>query len=141
VSSRREQVLEALKALVQAAAPNATVQRNQEFPQHPDPGGTFILRDGLPGEPTIDLSPPRYNYEHRVPLDVLGFLSATRSKEQVLDALLTPIGAAVAADRTLGGLVDFLDLEAPVADDLDVAAGRFAEVAFLASYATDTPLT
>jgi hypothetical protein len=50
----------------------------------------------------------------------------------------------VAADRTLGGLCEFLDTEAPVSDDLETAgalSGRWADTAIIAAYPTTNPLT
>ena len=142
MSSTREQVLGAVLSLIATALPDTTVRRNQEAPQSIPAGGMVIIRDGDPGDPAVDLSPQRYNYEHRIPVEVAGFLSATLTNEAVLDALLSPIGAAVASNRTLGGLVDFLEVSAPVSDDFNTpTAGRWAEIALVAAYATDTPLS
>lgn len=142
-ASKREQVVTAVKALIAAALPMAEVTRNPAKAERIAPGGSVIVRDGDPGEPEVDLSPLTYNYTHRIPLEIAAYESASKSREEVLDDLLTRIGAAVAANRTLGGLCQFLEAEAPNSDDLDAAgalAGRWAEAVIVASYAASSPL-
>jgi hypothetical protein len=144
MASRREEVLDAIKALVGGALPNAEVKRNLNKPERIPPGGLVIIRDGDPGEPEVLLSPLTYVYEHRVPIDIAAFASASLTREQVLDQMLSTIATAVIADRTLGGLCDFIEAEAPTSDDLETAgaiSGRWADAAIIASYATANPLT
>lgn len=144
MASRREQVLDAIKSLVAAALPSAEVKRNLDKPERVPPGGLVIIRDGDPGNPEILLSPLTYVYAHRVPIELAAFASATLTREQVLDQMLSAIGAVVAGDRTLGGLCDFIEPEAPSSDDLETAgaiSGRWADTAIIASYATPNPLT
>jgi hypothetical protein len=144
VASKREQVLEAIKALVASALPSAEVKRNLDKPERIPPGGLVIVRDGDAGEPEILLSPLTYIYEHRVPIEIAAFASASLTREQALDQMLAALGEAVAADRTLGGLCEFLDTEAPTSDGLETAgaiSGRWADAAIIASYATGNPLT
>lgn len=144
MASKRERVIEAVESLLATALPNAEVKRNLHKPERIPPGGLVIVRDGDPGEPEVLLSPLVYVYEHRVPIEVAAFASASLSREQALDQMLSAIGMAVAADRTLGGLCEFLDTEAPVSDDLETAgavSGRWAEAAIIAAYSTANPLT
>lgn len=141
--SRREDVGQALLALVKAALPNADVARNRAKPQTTGPGGTVILRDGDPGDPEVTLSPLTYHYDHPFGLDVAPYVHATKTPEVVLDEMMTAIGAAVAADRRLGGLCDWLDCVAPEIAEFDVAGsaeGRSAFPAIVASYSTPSPL-
>lgn len=143
MSSRREQVIEAVKALVSNALPNADVKRNLAKPERIAPGGLAVVRDGDPGEPEVLLSPLTYVYAHRIPIEVAAYESASRPREDVLDEMLGAIGNAVRADRTLGGLCDFLEVEAPAPADLETlgaAPARFAEVAVVAVYGTADPL-
>ena len=54
------------------------------------------------------------------------------------------IGAAVMANRTLGGQCIFLETEAPSSDNLETAgaaSARWAEAAIVATYTTSNPLT
>lgn len=143
MASRREQVLDAIKALVVTALPSADVARNRDKPQSIAPGGTVIVRDGDPGDPDVTLSPLTYLYDHAIPLEIGAYASEVKTASQVLDDMLGPIGAAVAADRTLGGLCDWLDVAAPVTDSLEafgVEPGRWADVDIVATYGTTNPL-
>ena len=143
MASRREQVVTAVVALIAAALPNAEVKRNLAKPERIPPGGLVIVRDGDPGDPEIELSPLAYIYAHRIPIEVAVHDAPTASREQTLDDLLAAIGVTVAADRTLGGLCDFVEAEAPSTDDLETTgafAGRWADTAIVATYATADPL-
>jgi hypothetical protein len=143
VASRREQVLDGIKALIATALPNADVKRNLAKPERIPPGGLVIIRDGDPGEPDVMLSPLLYVYTHRVPVELAAYESSSQTREQVLDAMLGAIGAAVAGNRTLGGLCDFIETEAPATDDIETAGarpGRWADAAIIAVYGTTDPL-
>ena len=75
--------------------------------------------------------------------EIAAYENATLTREQVLEAMTGTIGAAVMANRTLGGLCDWIEAEAPVTDDikaLGALPGRFADLAILAVYATTDPL-
>jgi hypothetical protein len=143
MTSKREQVLDAVKALVAAALPNGDVKRNLAKAERIPPGGLVIVRDGEPGEPEVVLSPLTYIYTHRIPIEIAASETASTPREQVLDEMLGAIGTAVAADRTLGGLCDFIEAEAPATDDVETAgarAGRWADAAIIAVYGTTDPL-
>lgn len=143
MTSKREQVLDAVQALVVAALPNADVKRNLAKAERIPPGGLVIVRDGEPGDPEVMLSPLTYVYTHRIPVEVAAYETSSQQREQVLDEMLGAIGAAVSADRTLGGLCDFIEAEAPATDDVETAgarAGRWADAAVIAVYGTTDPL-
>lgn len=143
MASRREQVITAVLTLVASAVPSAEVKRNLAKPERIPPGGLVNIRDGDPGEPEVELSPLAYVYSHRIPLEIAVSDVAAETREQVLDGLLAAIGAAISADRTLGGLCDFVETEAPSTDDLEATgalAGRWADLAIVATYATADPL-
>jgi hypothetical protein len=57
VSSKREQVLDAIVALITAAVPEAKVERNLAKPERIPSSGLVIIRNGDPGEPEITPSP------------------------------------------------------------------------------------
>ncbi len=140
--SKREQVIEAIVALVVAALPAAKVERNAAKPERVPAGGLVIVRDGDPGEPDVLLSPLTYLYTHRIPLEVAARESGSQSREEALDAMLAAIGAAVAADRTLGSLCEFIEAEAPATADIEASgaqAVRWADAAIVATYATTDP--
>lgn len=143
MASVSEQVIVAVQALVEAALPVADVDRNRSKPQSVAAGGTVIVRDGDPGEPEVDLSPIAYNYSHRIPLDLGVYGTADDTAETRLDAMRLALAAAVMADRTLGGLCQFLDLQPGDTGDLDApgaVTGRWAEVVVVADYVTASPL-
>ena len=143
MTSRREQVLDGIKALIASALPNAEVKRNLAKPERIPPGGLAIIRDGDPGEPEVILSPLIYIYTHRIPVELAAYETSSESREQVLDGMLGAIGLAVMNDRTLGGLCDFMEAEAPATDDIETAGarpGRWADAAIIAVYGTTDPL-
>lgn len=137
MASKREQVLQAIVALVQAALPTADVQRNRSSPVRVGAGGAVTILDGDPGEPEVDLCPLTYNYSHGVPLAFAGASMAA------VDDMMRAVGAAVEADRTLGGLCHFLETVAPDGEPLDAAgaeAAAQAEAGLRAEYSTSSPL-
>ena len=118
--------------------------RRAAKPERIPAGGLIIIRDGDPGDPEVLLSPLTYLYTHRVPVEIAVVAAPPLSREQVLDEALRAIGAAVEADRTLGGLCDFVEPDAPATDDLEATgavAGRWAGAVIVATYATTNPLT
>ncbi len=143
MSSKREQVLDAIKSLLSSALPNADVRRNLAKPERIPPGGLVVIRDGDPGEPEVMLSPLVYVYSHRIPIELAAYETSSQSPEQVLDEMLGAIGVAVSGDRTLGGLCDFIEAQAPSTDDVETAgarSGRWADAAIVAVYGTPDPL-
>lgn len=141
MASVRETILQALEAALVAGAAPVEVRRNEVVDFAIPDGGLIILRDGEPGEPDHTFSPLRYHYAHRAVAEV--YLSGAGA-EAAFDAILTDIGAALAADRTLGGLCDWVEPEAPVPDDTPVdgaAPFRAAAVGIRLHYATPDPLS
>ncbi len=143
MTSKREQVGAAIKSLVETAVPLALVTRNRTKPDEIPPVGAVDISDGDPGEPDVDLSPLSYNYSHRFGLLFGAVPTPGQTADQVLDALQSAVGAAVEADRTLGGLVEWLETTAPDRGDLDIAgaeSGAASEAAIIAYYSTSSPL-
>jgi hypothetical protein len=145
--SKRLDVLLAVKQLIEIALPGAKVLGldGKEAPPATVPAtGMVVVRTGDPGEAQVDLSPPSYNYEHRIPLEVSTFSSAGLSSEEALDIMLVAIGEGVAADRTLGGLCQWLDTSSAGTDDIYPDGGgeppRGADIMIIASYSTLNPL-
>lgn len=141
--SQRESVLARLTALLAAALPGAEVKRNLVKPERIPPGGLVVVRDGEPGEPEVTLSPLSYLYTHRILVEIAVTGTASLSREAALDRLLSRIGVALAADRTLAGACDWVEAEAPASEDLDAPGAqpaRAATLTILAVYATADPL-
>jgi len=91
----------------------------------------------------VTLSPLSYLYIHRMPVEIATYETATLTREAVIDQMLGAIGTSLASDRTLGGLCDWVEAEAPVIDDVETLGavpGRVAEFSILAIYATPDPL-
>ena len=145
--SKRLDVLLAVKQLIEVALPGAKVLGldGKEAPPATVPAtGMVVVRTGDPGEPECTLSPLAYHFEHRIPLEVSTFKSAGLSNEEALDVMLVAIGEGVAADRTLGGLCDWLDTTSAATEDVYADGGseppRGADLMILASYTTNNPL-
>ena len=137
--SKREAILAALQARLQTLA--APVLRGEVLPERIPATGLIILRDGKPGEPEVALSPLTYFYEHRAVLEVV--IQAGSGRDALFDELIRAIGAVLAADRTLGGLCDWVEAEAPEPVDLPIegaAALKAALIIILLNYASPDPL-
>jgi hypothetical protein len=138
----RENILQALLAALQTV-PGATVLRGTILPERILPGGLLILRDGDPGTPEVTLSPLQYHYEHRAEIEVIVQRKTPLACDAAFDALLAELAAALATDRTLGGLCDWIEAEAPQPVDLPVEgaeAVKAAIVPVILTYTTADPL-
>ena len=135
----RETVLAALQARLQPVA--ALVLRDDVLPERIPTAGLIILRDGQPGEPEVTLSPLRYHYQHRAELEVV--VQAGTGRASAFDTLIAAIGTTLEIDRTLGGLCDWVEPEAPASVDLPIegaAALKAAIVTVVLHYTTNGPL-
>jgi hypothetical protein len=135
----REAVLAALHALLQMQP--APVLRGEVLPERVPAAGLLILRDGAPGEPAVTLSPLTYHYQHRAELEAV--VQTGTGRDAAFDTLAAGVGTALAADRTLGGLCDWVEAEAPRPIDLaiDGAAGlKAAVIPVVLHYSTSDPL-
>jgi hypothetical protein len=141
--SKREQVIEAVAALVKQALPKAAHYRNEVKQRAISANGYVNVDDGDPGEPEVTLNPTTWIYEHELPVEVAANATRTVSAEARLDTMLQAIGTAVAADRTLGGLCDYLQVGAASTEPLTAEGApvsRLAVVAIVAVYGTTDPL-
>lgn len=141
--STRETILQRLySALELVLLPlQVDLRRNDVLPTKISAQGLVIQRDGDPGEPETTFSPLLYHYEHRAQIEV--FVQAGRDREELFDNLCGAIGSAVVADRTLGGLCDWIEAEAPAPDDTPVDGAptyRAAVIGVHLHYATPDPL-
>lgn len=137
--STREATLSTLHTLLQTLP--ATALRGEVLPERVPAAGLLILRDGDPGEPEVTLSPLRYHYQHRAEIETVVQGS---NRDASFDTLIASIGAAIASDRTLGGLCDWVEAEAPRPVDLPVegaATLKAAVVPVVLTYSMDDPLS
>jgi hypothetical protein len=137
--SKREAILASLHTRLQAL--DAPVLRGDVLPERIPATGLIILRDGNPGNPEVTLSPLTYFYEHRAELEVV--IQAGTGRDALFDTLAAAVGAALATDRTLGGLCDWIEAEAPEPVDLPIegaATLKAAVITVVLHYATSDPL-
>ena len=144
MSDHREVQL-AIRALIEAALPHADVLGFEKIVPETIAaagGGTVIGHPFDAGEPEIDLSPPTWNFTTRFPIE-LKPRAGSADLAADIDALRGPIAAAVRANRTLGGLVEWLEATAFDEDDDTPTAGaaqRSAGFDLIAHYSTTDPL-
>lgn len=144
--SKRLQVLLALKALVETALPGVTVlgmDPDDVKPATLPAGGLAWMESGDPGPAEIDLSPPSYHYDHDVPLALAFYQTPGTSVQALMDGKMALLGTAIVADRTLGGLCDYLDATAPTDGEIDKRGTvplAWADLTITASYSTTSPL-
>lgn len=134
----RETILTALHARLSALP--AIALRGDVLPERVPPEGLLILRDGEPGEPEVTLSPPAYHYQYRAEIEAI---VQCADRDAAFDALCASIGTAIAADRTLGGICDWVEAEAPRPVDLPVegaASLKAAVIPVILYYTTADPL-
>ena len=138
--SKREDVLAALFVQL-AGVGGATVARNTSLPTRVPAAGLVILRDGAPGEPEISLSPLTYHYDHEAVVEVI--VQGEAAQDAQFDAICVAIGARLAANRTLGGLCDWLEAAAPDPTEIITEGGepmKGAAVSITLSYSTTNPI-
>lgn len=144
MTSRRETVLSALHTRLRSAMASSslTVERGEVLPETIPRSGLVILRDGEPGEPEVTLSPLTYHFRHRAEVEVF-VQSADGDNAARFDAVATAIGTLIVADRTLGGLCDWIESLGPEPADLPVAGGAIIKAALIPvvlHYSTSDPL-
>ncbi len=138
----RETILQALLAALETV-PGVTVLRGAILPERIPVGGLLILRDGDPGTPGVTLSPLQYHYEHRAEFEVIVQGKTPTARDATFDALLVDLASAISADRTVGGLCDWTEAQAPQPVDLPVEGAealKAAVVPLILTYTTADPL-
>lgn len=136
----RETILTALADLLRTI-PHVPVLRGEVLPERIQPPGLMILRDGNPGEPGVTLSPLTYHYQHRAELEVI--VQSSTARDTFFDGIAAQISAVISADRTLRGLCDWVEAEAPEPVDLPIegaAAIKAAVIPIIMHYATSDAL-
>lgn len=134
----RETILTALHARLLTLP--ATALRGDVLPERVPAQGLLILRDGEPGEPEVTFSPLAYHYQHRAEIEAV---VQGGERDAGFDILCASIGTALAEDRTLGGLCDWVEAEAPQPVDLPLDGGvslKAALITIVLHYSTQDPL-
>jgi len=134
----RETILAALHARLLELP--ATVLRSEVLLERVPAAGLLILRDGEPGEPEVTLSPLTYHYQHRAEIEAV---VQGANRDAAFDDLCASVGSVLATDRTLGGVCDWAEAEAPQPVDLPVdgaASLKAAVIPVILHYTTAGPL-
>ena len=133
--SARETALAALHSrLVTSLAvrnPAPVVLRGETVPQRIPAGGLVVVRDGETVEETPILSPLAWQVEHRAEVEVTVAGATPAARTSLLDALLVDVAAAITADRTLGGAVEWAQAGSASFEDVEfegAAAARAAAI-------------
>ncbi len=133
--SMRNTAIEALHARLAAAlasrSPAPTVLRGETIPQRIPAGGLVVVRDGETVEETPILSPLAWQIEHRAEVEVTVGGATPAARNMLLDGMLVDIAAAITADRTLGGAVEWAHPGGATFTDVEfqgAAAARAASV-------------
>lgn len=139
MATKIETILLALKEVL--AATGLPVERNTPIPEEVPASGLIVLRDGEPGEPFVTMSPPVWEYQHRAEIEV--YVQKAAGREAKIDTIKAAIGTALASDRSLGGLCDWVEPAPPeaAAFALDGAAPMLSHrIAVTLVYVTTDPL-
>lgn len=143
MASKREQILAALYTqlhTLQSATLN--VYRNQDKPEKVS-GGMIIMRDGVSEEPDVLLSPLTYIFQHLVHVEVLVQAPDNASRDSALDNLLSSIGNLVTGNRSLGGLAEWSECNAPAFTQEPIEGAptvKMAEISIMVRFVTNDPL-
>lgn len=148
--SARETAIAALLTQIKTSAaarpsPKPVVLRNEAYPQSLPAGGLVVLRDGETVVSETIMSPLRYHMEHAAEVEVVvaGATAATRAA--ALDALLVALALGIAANRALGGAVEYAEVGTADLEDVEfegaapLRAARFTVT--LQFSAAETPLS
>jgi len=106
-------------------------------------GAIITLQDGESGEPEVLLSPLTYIYEHIATIELVVNTAYAQSQGTTLDDLLMIIENLILADRTLGGLAEWVEARAPefIQEVVEGApAMRAANVNVMMRFHTASPL-
>ena len=118
-----------------------TVERNSPLPEELDGLSLAVLHDGDPGEPEVTMSPLTYHFQHRAELDLF---AQGIDRQTEFNRLKIAVADTLDLDRTLGGLVDWVEPMAPNVNDLPLAGAgtiKAASVPIILHFATTNPLT
>ncbi len=133
--SARETAIAALHSrLVTSLAarnPAPIVLRGETIPQRIPVGGLVVIRDGETVEETPILSPLAWQIEHRAEVEVTVSGATPAARNTLLDTLLVDIAAAITANRSLGGAVEWAQPGSASFEDVEfegAAAARAAAI-------------
>lgn len=142
--SPRETALRALLVLLEGIPlPSGAVKRNSAVPERVADQVLVILRDGDLGEPEVSLSPLTYHWQHEASLEIFIANAEAVERDARMDGLLVQLGVVLAANPSLGGVVDFCTAGVPTFEDLPIegAAGiKTCVLPLILHYSSASPL-
>lgn len=125
--------------------PDATVLRNEAYPERIPSGGYVCVLDGDPGSPEMLLGGfSNAYYNHRMEIAVGAQAVDRAERDELFSSLLAGIGAALEDDLTVGGLCVVVTYDAPVPEIITPEGGGAAVKAGVVNvnleYETPSPL-
>jgi hypothetical protein len=133
--STREAAITALHDVLAAAlaarSPAPQVLRGETVPQRLPAGGLVVIRDGETVQETAILSPLAFAIEHWAEVEVTAGDATPAALAALLDARLADIGAAIIADRTVGGAVEWAQPGSPEFQDVEFEGAGAARAALV----------
>ena len=153
MSSKCALIQAAMGQLAALALPNAKLlgfTADKARPARQDVGGSVFAEWGDAGDPTgVDLGGSDgavYYYDWAIDLEITPPIAAGlqgRTADEAIDAMGSAIGAAIRADRQLGGLAEWVDVR-PLTIDDRVTPGaptiRTGTTTVIVSFSTTDPL-
>lgn len=137
-----EERLTALETLF-GTIPGIRISRNKAQADAVHPGGELILWDGSGEQAEYVIGAPQpYLWAWSAKLQVMVEAKTTADRDSAFDTLCGAIGDKVIADRTLGGLCDWVEAAAPEITELIVEgapAFKGGEIAITFTYASANP--
>jgi len=112
-------------------SPAPVVLRGEAVPQRIPAAGLVVVRDGETVGETPILSPLAWQIEHRAEVEVTVAGATPAARNTLLDGLLMDIAAAIVANRTLGGAVEWAQPGSANFEDVEfegAAAARAAAI-------------
>lgn len=136
-----ETIIAALRTALNEGLPVA-VHRNASLPEVIGANGFASLGDGAPGDPVdVTISPITYSYAHTMPLDLA---VQAADNDAALATLKAAVNTTILADRTLGGLCEWIEIfpqEAEAGAFPGAASVKFQIVNLVVHYQTANPLS
>lgn len=141
--SSRENAIAALVTTLETALTGVTVMRTNNVPETIPADGLIQLTEGDDQIEAL-LSPVAYLHDLTVHAVVFMTRATEADRDADADALIAAMGAAVVADRTLGGVVDDAEpgaIESVELDEIDGAAKIVSVPIMLSFRSAPTPLS
>lgn len=140
MASTRETAMLALVTALETT--NALVSRDTGVPETIPPEGLIVVAEGAATIEPI-LSPLSQAVEQIIDIDVHVVGADETARASAIDDLLVAVSTALTDDRTLGGVIEFLDVEPPDFEVFEAAgAAKAARLSVILFFTTiSTPLT